>query len=212
MSAQSTGLRHVLDVGFAGPLVPLGFTASRDRRTWVREIGGLCQMIAVWKRSDSFTVQWGIVCPELVDVMWAVPYKPFDVGQSIVTGTPSSIRHPAQAQSFSAVSLETEAERIAAGVREDVGVVTVWMEPLSTRRALREYLMENRDETDRRAFVIPAAFRLKLFTAAGLAIVDRDPVGCELLAEAEAVSAPINDEIRRGRFARLRAAAAGLCD
>ena len=211
MSAQSTGLRHVLDVAFAAPLVPLGFTASRDRRTWAREIGGLSQMIAVWKRGGAFTVQWGIACPELVDVMWAVPYKPFDVGQSIVTGTPSSIRHPAQAQSFSAAALETEAERIAVGVREDVRVIISWMEPLGTRRALRDYLMENREETDRRAFVIPAALRLKLFTAAGLAVVDRDPAGCALLAEAEAASSPITDEIRRGRFARLHALAADLC-
>ncbi len=205
MSAQADGLRQVLASGLEEPLAPLGFVASRDRRTWVRETGELCQVIAVWKRRESFTTQWGIVCPELVDVMWGVPYKAFDVGQSIVTGTPSSIRHPAQAQSFAAATLETVAGAagVAAGVREDVAVVTEWMDPLQTRRALREYLLANRDATDRRAFVVPANLPLKLLTAAGLAVVDGDPASWGLLAEAEAASAPITGDVTRRRFARL---------
>lgn len=158
MTVQSNGLRQVLDAGFGTPLKPLGFAPSRDRQTWMRETGELCHLVGLWKRRESFTVQWGIVCPELVDVMWAFPYKPFDVGQSIVTGTPSSIRHPARRQLFRAAALETTeaVAEVAADIAEDMAVVAGWMEPLRTRQALRDYLLANRDATDRRAFVAPA--------------------------------------------------------
>jgi len=57
---------------------------------------------------DSFDVQWGLVCPELVEVMWGLPYASFDIGQAIVSGTPSTIRHPARAQSFDAAILAAD--------------------------------------------------------------------------------------------------------
>ena len=91
-------------------------------------------------------------------------------------------------------------------------VVAKWMNQFETRADVRTYLLANRDRTDRREFLIPAKLPLKLFTAAALAIVDRDPEGCSLIAEAEAEMAPLKGEITDGRLARLKAAAAGLCE
>lgn len=207
---RAAGLRHVLEFGFRASLSPLGFVPNRDSRTWVRIGEEVHHVVSLLKRRDSYDVQWGLVCPELVDVMWGVPHSSFDVGQAIVTGTPSTIRHPARAQSFNAASLDN-AEALAAGVREDMAVVSSWMQPFTTRAAVREYLMANREPTDRRAFVVPAKLPLKLLTAAALAVADRDQHGCALLSEAEAALAPFKGDITRDRLARVRQMAAGLC-
>lgn len=155
--------------------------------------------------------QWGLICPDVVEVMLGTPHRPFDVGQAIVSGTPSTIRHPARAQSFDSTILAADTASIVAGVREDLAVVGAWMRPFRSRADIRGYLLENRDHTDRRAFVIPAKLPLKLFTAAALAIADREPIGCDLLKEAEAALAPFKGDITTGRLTRLRLMAAGLC-
>jgi hypothetical protein len=143
--------------------------------------------------------------------MWGLPYVPFDVGLAIVGGTPSTIQHPARAQSFDAATLAADSASIVAGVREDLAVVADWMPPFTTRARIRSYLLENRDRTDRRAFVIPAKLPLKLFTAAALAVADGDPAACDLLRQAEVELAPFKGAVTSARIARLRLMAADLC-
>ncbi len=123
----------------------------------------------------------------------------------------SSIRHPARAQSFDAATLAVDSASIVAGLREDLAVVEEWTTAFVSRAAVRSYLLENRDPTDRRAFVIPSKLPLKLFTAAALAVADRDPVECALVKEAEAALAPFKGEIASSRLRRLRLMAADLC-
>jgi hypothetical protein len=96
------------------------------------------------------------------------------------------------------------------GVREDLAVVEGWTRSFRSRAAIRTYLLENRDRTDRRAFVIPAKLPLKLFTAAALAVADRDPSAFDLVREAEVALAPFTGEITSGRLARLSLMAADL--
>jgi hypothetical protein len=129
-----------------------------------------------------------------------------------VSGTPGTIRHPARAQSFDRTTLAADTVSIVAGVREDLGVVESWMRPFRSREAIRDYLLENRDHTDHRAFVIPSKLPLKLFTAAALAVVDRNAAACDLVGEAEVALAPFTGEITSGRLTRLRLMAGQLCE
>lgn len=194
----------------AAPLVPLGFETNRSRRKWVRDTGELLQLIFLEKAYGRYYLQWGLVCPELAELTWGVPYKTFDIGQAILTGRPANIRWPAKVSHFSDGELEASPDDIAARVREDVDVVTEWLEPLVTRRALREYLMENRERSDPRP-PIRWGLSLKLIIAAGLALVDGDPVGCDLMVEARAASEPL-DTVSSARLAGLRELATGVCD
>ena len=205
------GISDLLEAGFGAVLAPAGFASSRDRRIWVRTEAEVEHVVALLNRRGSFDVQWGLVCPDVVDVMWGAPYKAFDIGQAIVSGTPSTIQHPAQAQSFDAATLAAHTTSIVTGVREDLAVVETWTRPFRTRLDVRAYLLENRDPTDRRAFVIPAKLPLKLFTAAALAVADRDAIGCDLVREAEAALAPFKGDVTSGRLKRLRLMAADLC-
>ena len=208
---RAQGLAELLGDGFGGVLTAAGFTSSRDNRTWARAEGEVEHVVALLERRGSFDGQWGLVCPDVVEVMWGTPYRPFDVGQAIVSGTPSTIRHPARAQSFASAALAADTASIVAGVREDLEVVEAWMRRFRSRADIRHYLLENRDRTDRRAFVIPSKLPLKLFTAAALAVADRDPTACDLVKEAEAALAPFKGDITSGRLTRLRSMAADLC-
>ena len=212
MSAdRPDGIADLLEAGFGGVLTPAGFASSRDRRIWIRTEDEVEHVVALLTRRGSFDVQWGLVCPEIVDVMWGAPYKAFDIGQAIVSGTPGTIRHPAQAQSFDAATLAAHTASIVMGVREDLAVVEAWTRPFRTRLDVRAYLLENRDPTDRRAFVIPAKLPLKLYTAAALAVADGDATGCDLVTEAEVALAPFKGDVTSGRLKRLSLLAADLC-
>lgn len=209
-SDRASGLSELLESGFGAVLAPAGFVPSNDRRTWVRSTGEIEHIIALLSRRSSFDVQWGLACPAVVEIMWGSPHVSFDIGQAIVSGTPSTIRHPAHAQSFDVAALKADSASIVEGVRADLEVVEGWMRRFTSRADVRNYLLENRERTDRRAFVIPAKLPLKLLTAAALAVADRDGTACELIKEAEVELAPFKGEISLGRLQRLREAAAGL--
>jgi hypothetical protein len=209
--SRNAVVRGVLDAGWGPVLSKLGFAPSTNHRTWMRETGELQHAITLGYRHGSYSVEWGIVSPELVDAIWRVPYKPFDVGLAIVHGTPSHIRHPARAGSFTVDTLDGNLDDLASRLGEDAEVVAMWMAPFVTRVDLREFLLANREKNDsRRLFLVPSGLGLKLFVAAGLAIVDRDPLACGLLREAEQVM--IGGEVRAERIASLRALAGGICD
>lgn len=80
-----------------------------------------------------------------------------------------------------------------------------------TRREVWTYLLENRDPTDRRDFVVPADLPLKLLTAAAFAAVDGDRMACDLLPEAEQAMAKFRDSLTVRRIRRLQEAAYNVC-
>lgn len=82
--------------------------------------------------------------------------------------------------------------------------MAVRLEAFPNRRAVREYLLRNRDPIDQRDFVIPANLPLKLLTAATLAVLDEDADVCALLPEVEAAMLRYSDEMSSRRLARLR--------
>lgn len=204
--AEERGLQHVLTEGFDAALFPAGFVRVGRKRVWLRSESEISHIVALQKNRGSFGVQWGLGCPEVAEIRWGITPDPTDVAYAIVTGHTSNIRHPAQAGHFKPADLG-ESSTIAAGVRDDMGVVSQWMAPLRTRVELRSYLMENRERVDRRAFLIPAQYPLKVFTAAALAAVDRDEAACDLVTEAEAEMARFDSQDNRLQLERLRAAA-----
>lgn len=209
-AGSAASLRVVVRDGLAAPLAPLGFVTNRSRRKWVRDTGELVHLVFLEKAHGLYYLQWGIVSSELAELIWDVPYRTFDIGQAIVTGTPKDIRFPASASRFSDLELERSPNDIAHRVREDVEVVTKWLEPLGSRKALRDFLLISRERSDSR-LLIPSALGLKLIVAAGLALVDGDPAGCELLLEAQAACEPLNNT-SRARIAGLHLLAGSLCD
>lgn len=209
MTSATSALKVLVAEGLAEPLSPLGYVSNPSRRKWVRETDQLLHLVFLEKMHGLYYLQWGIVCPELVEIIWGMPYQTFDIGHAIVTGTPKTIRFPSRSGRFSDLDLATAPADLSQRVREDVEVVTAWLEPLASRKALRDYLLLNRERSDPR-LLIPASLGLKLIVAAGLALLDGDLAGCELLAEAQTVSEPLN-ETSRTRIAGLHLLAADIC-
>jgi hypothetical protein len=210
--SRNAALRRILSDGIDAVLLPAGFQ-PRGRRAWLRQTPELQHLIGLSSRYHTFHVQWGVLSPEVVPFLWGAQGKDGDVAWSAMTGWPSGIHHPAACPSFrldEPVPGE-EVQRITAALSEDLRRVEEFLGAFSTRRDLRAYLLANRDPTDSRGFIVPAALPLKLFTAAALAVIDRDPAACGLIGDTEQAMAPFKDNITRARLSRLRAGAAGLC-
>lgn len=204
--SRNMALRRILPDGIDAVLAPAGF-GPRGRRAWLRQTSELQHVIGLESRYGTFRVQWGVVSPEAVPYLWGTPAKEGDVAWSAMTGSPGDISHPAACQSFrleDPVPAE-EVQRITAGLSADLRRVEEYLRAFTTRRELRDYLLANRDPNDHRGFVIPASLPLKLFTAAVLAVIDRDAEASGLIAEAEQALAPYKDDLTRAQLDRLKA-------
>jgi hypothetical protein len=205
--SRSSALRLIVQRAGTRHLAPLGFVAD-GTRSWVRRTGELGHVIALTSRSHRYQVQWGVVSPEASPILfgsWAAGAREYDVAASVLTGSPGSLRHPAGCPSF---RLDPEVETtliddVVETLPADLVLCASWLEPLQTRQDLRTFLLANRDDKDRRGFVVPAHLPLKLFTAATLAVLDDDPAADGLEAEARAALAPFADEITTSRLLRL---------
>ncbi len=188
-------------------LLAAGFARSAAL-SWTRPTAELRHIIAILGRRGLYDVQWGVASPEVVPILWGRPYRAGDVGDSVMSGTPGTIRHPAACQSFRLGDANdaTVVGEVSTRIARDMEVVQKRLTDFGTRRELRTYLMLNRERKDRRDFVIPAAFPLKLLTAAALACVDHDPSTATLVAETESAMSRFTDELSLARLARLRSA------
>ena len=170
VAGVSPELRRILTTGFEPVLLPAGFERNGQSR-WRRSTGQLDHVVELWRRYGRCHVQWGVVSPELVWLLYG--YEPRgDVSDAAMTGWPSAIRRPARAESFE-LDDGTDADAIALGVAEDMRLVEAYLRKFQTRADLREYLLLNRDPKDNRGFSIPVHLPLKLYTAAALAVFDR---------------------------------------
>jgi YD repeat-containing protein len=203
--SRNAALRKVVAEGIEAVLLPAGFELARPL-AWIRQTRELQHGVALLSRRGVYDIQWGIVSPGSAEVFWGAPADDGDIGASIVSGTPGTIHHPPDCQSFrldAHVSAD-DAQRLASGVATDLHRVERRLRAFSTRHDVRSYLLLNREPKDRRDFVIPANLPLKLFTAATLAVLDRDAGAAALVAEAEQAMAPYKDELSVGRMRRLR--------
>ncbi len=197
---MSPDLKKVLSLGIEAVLIPAGFEHV-GRRQWRRSTEQLEHVIEVLQRRGTYDVQWGVVSPELVWFLWGTEPRG-DVGDAALTGWPSGIKHPSNAQSFR-LDGDSDPDAIAVGLAEDMQVVEAWLRPFQTRADLRGYLLVNRDQNDPRGFVFPKSLSLKLYVAAALAVVDRAPDARDLVTEAEVQSTDFQDPLNRARSDRL---------
>lgn len=205
--SRSRALRRIIRDAVTPNLVPLGFVAD-GTRSWVRRTSELGQVIALTSRNHSYRVQWGVVSPEASSILygsWAAGVRQFDVAASVMTGSPSGLRQPASCPYF---RLDPEVapaviDDVIESLPADLVSTADWLEPLQTRQDLRTYLLSNRDDKDRRGFLVPTNLPLKLFTAATLAALDGDPEAARLEVEARAAMAPWTGEATASRLVRL---------
>lgn len=208
--SRRNALRRIMTGGFGSTLGPAGFVAETPS-TWIRKTPELAHVVALVGPRRMRHVQWGLVCPEAVPYLHGTPASGRDVSEAIVTGFPSDIHWPAACPSF-ALPEEVPAsdvDRIVESLSVDLRRVEQHLRPLTTRDQLRRYLLENSEPKDRR-FVIPSSWPLKIFTAAVLAVIDRDPQAHELAGAAETAMAPFAGGITDERLARLKAGLATI--
>ncbi len=200
--------------GLDSVLVPAGFVADTRKLTWVRLSQDVRHLVTILHRRKFYDLQWGVNTDGAAEIIWGASTDPKDVGQAVLSGTPSGIRRPAPGQSWTLESGvdRSKVEEIAAAVRDDAAVVAKRLEDFPNRKAVRNYLLENRNPIDQRDFVIPANLPLKLLTAATLAVLDRDAQACQLLPEVESAMARYSDDLSTSRLTRLRTAVRPLCE
>jgi hypothetical protein len=211
MNALDRQLRIITSDGFGLALTPAGFTPFRRGRTWIREANEIQHLVSLEKSPSGYQVQWGLMCREVVPLLWGFAAARPHVGHSIVTGHSTGPCKAARVPWFSSAELQSSAPQIAEKLREDLVELAGWLDEFQTRADVRAYLLQNRDATDRREFLIPAKLALKLLTAAALALADESPDACQLVADAVHELRSFGGEITAGRLARLRLAASTLC-
>jgi hypothetical protein len=209
---HKVALGRIVCAGVEPVLLPAGFRKVGSL-SWVRVEAELHHVIVLLGRRGMYDVQWSVVCPEAAAILWGRESILGDVGEAVMSGTPSTIRHPAAGQYFRLEDANdaSSIEQIASSLLRDMRVVEERLRVFTTRRELRTCLVLNRDEKDRRDFVIPANLPLNLFIAASLAFLDADPAACDLVVEAEKAMSRYHDELSLARLSRLRSAAANLC-
>lgn len=209
---KATALRRILRIGLADVLEPAGFEPTTPR-SWLRDTGELRHVIALQQRWGSYSIQWGVISPELVSLLWTENINDRDVAAAAMTGSAERLIRPLACPGFELDDRvgTDQIEQIAVPLGSDVRRMADRLAVFTTRRELRDYLLENRNDPDRRDFTIPAGLPLKLYTAAALAVVDRDPGAAALIAETEQAMSIYRGEPTAGRLRRLREAAAGRC-
>jgi hypothetical protein len=206
-------MKRIAAIGLRDALSPFGFEPGKGL-SWLRDTSELRHVIALVPSRGNHVVQWGVVSSEIVPLLWAEPVDDRGVAASAMTGGSSAIHQPPACPGFSldAQVARHDIDEFGAALATDALRFEAWVHDFTTRRELRDYLLENRDDSDPRGFLIPSGLPLKLFTAAALAVIDRDPAACALIPEAEqALSIYRGDKATAARIRRLNEAATGLC-
>lgn len=202
---RSQALRRVAKQGGDEVLLPAGFVRGRGMN-WVRRGTELSHVINLSAPRGTYFVQWGVLAAGSAPIVWGRSDHQDDVGDALMSGTPSNIRHPPACSGFrlNDVNDPEEIERTATALAIDLQVVEERLREFRTRRDLLTYLMANRERTDRRDFVIPANLPLKLIHAATLAVLDGAPEAAALVAEAAGEMS--SGELSQARVKRLQVA------
>jgi hypothetical protein len=70
-SEQPVALNRIVSTGVEPVLLPAGFERA-GRTTWVRHRAELDHVVALVAHYDSRIIQWGVICPEAVDLSTAM--------------------------------------------------------------------------------------------------------------------------------------------
>jgi hypothetical protein len=209
--SRTDELAEILKKGITPVLEPAGFERVRQGLTWMRPRQGIFHLVNVSPRRGICDVFWGLVDPGSILPLYGVAARNDDFSLSVVQGTAATISHSARASWFDLEDPDRPSvDDLSANLQHDMRIILPYLARFETRRDIRSYLLENRDEKDPRTeFIVPPSLGLKLLTAAALALADEDPAACDLIGEADARFLARGQ--RDPRVSRLRELAGPLC-
>jgi len=210
---RATALRRIKKHAFSEVLEPLGFEPL-GTTTWCRGAGELSHGINLEANWGSRQVKWGVLCPETVPMVWGDYEKQAakdPVSYAVLGDLTKWQGYDAVMPWFDLPDRVSpqQLETIIDGLRADISWYATWMEQFDTRRALLDYLLQNREPEDPRGFLMPSSLPMKLRVAAALAVLDRDPTAGTLVEEAAVASEPWGPDVRIDQL-RSNARAANL--
>lgn len=189
-------------------VAPLGFKKVRAT-SWVREEGGLHHVIAVATYLGRRSLQWGVVVPEAVPVVWGREARHGDVAWSVVSGEAADVVETPRSGPFVLPegAEEQEVRERSEAVAADAVAVASWLGRFATTGDVRDFVLGDPHEGVVRPLVVPGSPTMRLFTGAVLSALRGDPDAPALLARTEAALEPFQDPESRAQLQRLRAVA-----
>lgn len=181
-----------------------GFHRVGRSSCWTRKTPELTHLVAFETRSGTVRTHWGVSCAEVMADLW--PQVPsgaeHDPAYSVMTGWLDRV----PGATASLVIEPSDAEGVASLAR-DLRRAAMWLARFERRHELVAYLLEVRDDKDRRGFVVPANLPLKLTCCAFLLAADGSGEAADLAAGALARMSPVTsrDQVSSHRRKRLKA-------
>src|SRR5271154_974597 len=131
--------------GIENVLLSTGFVRTRRARTWIREQSEITHLIQLPYKRQLYRIVWGLLSPDVVDVMYGVESDVSDLGQAIVYGTAGTIQHPPAIGAFVLPEFvePSEVDRLVTDVGTDARTVSTWLSSFDTRSDVRTFLLLN---------------------------------------------------------------------
>lgn len=180
--------------GFGRPLEPLGFSRVGRRQVWIRECPGFAHAVSMERYAATWTVRWDVVNPRVGHLLHGVPVVADDVRYSgFISGTARvAFRKGA-----------TEDEPLINAVSGAVAEVAAWFSDFMTVQQTIEFLTQDPGEKLRDPRVtVPSNWALRIFTAAALAVTERQESAADLVERATEAMGSSSD-VARERTQRL---------
>lgn len=189
-------------------VAPLGFKKVRAT-SWVREDGGLHHVIAVAAYLGRSSLQWGVVVPKAVPVVWGREARYGDVAWSVVSGEAADAIETPRSGPFvlPGGAEEQEVRERSEEVAADAAAVARWLRRFATTGDVRDFVLGDPHEDVVRPLVVPGSPTMRLFTGAVLSALRGDPDAPALLARTEVAFEPFQDSESQAQLQRLRAVA-----
>ena len=189
-------------------VAPLGFKKIRAT-SWVREQDGLHHVIAVATYLGRRSLQWGVVVPEAVPVVWGREAKYGDVAWSVVSGETADVIETPRSGAFVLPdgAEEQEVRERSEAVAADAAAVARWLGRFGTTGDVRDFVLGAPHEGVVRPLVVPGSPTMRLFTGAVLSAIRGDPDALALMARTESALELFQDSESRAQMGRLRAVA-----
>lgn len=200
--------RGLLSRSVTEAVAPLGFKQVRAT-SWVREQDGLHRVIGIATYHGRRSVQWGVVVPEAVPVIWGREAKYGDVAWSVVSGETADVVETPHSGAFVLPDgvEEREVHERCEAVAADAAAVARWLGRFATTGDVTDFVLGDPHEGVVRPLVIPGSLAMRLFTGAVLSALRGDPGAPALLARTEVAFEPFQDSESRAQLQRLRAVA-----
>lgn len=190
------------------PLVSLGFTRVGRRHVWLRDVGRLQHAVSLEYHWGSWGVRWDVVHPGVGELLHGKLVEPARVAYSGFIGGWASTHHPPPGVVvfFERDDIETK-PGLAEGVAKAAVQVGDWTSEFDSVRGTLDYLLQAPgDKLPDKRVISPAHWPLRIYTAAALATVEREPGATELAERAIEALARFRGSLTDERIERLTTA------